>query len=317
MDKIKLTTDIIIGSFIFYMISITSCTMMSELSARGEYASAQGPSFATYSGLKRTIAVLPFEDNTELGRGKAGEAVADMILGVLTRSGRYIVVERSQLDQVLNEQALGQSGAVSMESAVEAGRIKGVQALVLGRLEALEHSFNRKDLDSKDKDWGISLMGSLGKAEVFCQVVDVATGEILFSDRASGSQVRPGFGFRNEDVDLKDEHSLDESVVGISLRKAANKLSEKIVYAVNNIRWYGKVIKIMQDKVYITPGKTCGVKVGTRFKIIPYSINDDPDEIETAPTIAEIQIDGFVGTQVSTAQIESGSGIQEGFLVIE
>ena len=179
--KMIITFGTIMGCLV--MALLTSCSMMSEMSAMRGYAAVSGPEFEPYHGLKRRIAVLQFDDQTDLGAGKAGSAVTDMIMGVLARSGRFVVVERSELNVVLGEQALGQSGAMTLESAITAGRLGGVQALILGRVEELEHEYHRRDLESEEKDWGIALMGSFGLAELYCRVVDVASGEILFSER--------------------------------------------------------------------------------------------------------------------------------------
>jgi curli biogenesis system outer membrane secretion channel CsgG len=316
-NKKALAALVILTILISSIMFLNSCTMMSELSAASGYAAVQGPEFEVYTGLKRTIAVLPFEDNTSLGESKAGEAASAMILGVLSRSGRFIIVERSNLEEVISEQALGQSGAITLESAVQAGRISGVQAIVLGSVESLDYSYNRKDLDSEKKDWGISLMGSRGFAEINCRLVDVVTGEILFSGRASGSHLRPGLGIRTEEFDINDEHSLDETVVGVSLRKAANKMAADIVESVDRIRWYGKVIKSVEGNIYITPGINNGLEIGTRLRIIPFTIRDDIEDIETAESIAEIEVTGFVGTRLATAQLVSGSEIKSGYIVLE
>jgi len=288
---------------------------MTEMSARRGFGAASGPEFESYHGLKRRIAVLQFEDDTDLGAGKAGSAATDMIISVLARSGRFVIVERSELETILQEQTLGQSGAMTFESAISAGRLSGVQALVLGRVESLQYEYSRKDLDSDDKDWGLSLMGSLGLAELNCRVVDVTSGEMLFSDRASGSQIRPGFGVRTEDFNLEDEHSIDESVLGISLRKAANKIAAQIVDAVDVIPWYGKVIKVEGDQVYITPGRSDGVRIGTHLQVIPGWQETDSESVEDTVSIGEIEIIGYVGERVSTAQVLSGDGIVVGSLV--
>lgn len=311
--KKNITFKIIINCATLALLS--SCSMMTQMSTMRGYGAASGPVFDSYHGLKRKIAVLEFEDNTNLGAGKAGSAATDMVIGVLTRSGRFLVIERSELEGILKEQELGQSGAITHESAITAGRLAGVQALVLGRLESLEHQYKRKDLDYDNGDWGIAVMGSLGFAELYCEVIDVASGEILFSDQATGTQVRPGFVLRSEEFDIEDEHSLDETVVGVALRKAANKLAERIVEVVDEIPWYGKVIKIEGDKVYFTPGRTGGVQVGTRFQIIPEWLKVGGDGIDDVESIAEIEVIGHIGDRVSTAQVLSGGGIIVGSLV--
>ncbi|MDX1625916.1 MAG: CsgG/HfaB family protein, partial [Wenzhouxiangellaceae bacterium] len=72
-----------------------------------------------YNGPKARIAVARFENKTAQSTGYAGwynpqigDGMADMLTTALVNSGRYIVLERANLDTVLNEQDLGASGRV-------------------------------------------------------------------------------------------------------------------------------------------------------------------------------------------------------------
>lgn len=66
---------------------------------------------------------------TELGSG-----VADIFLSEAFRSGRFRITERAELDKILREQNLAQSGRVSAETAADVGRITGAELIVLGSL---------------------------------------------------------------------------------------------------------------------------------------------------------------------------------------
>jgi hypothetical protein len=62
------------------------------------------------------------------------QALTDRLREVLHKSGRFKLVERGQMDAVLNEQALQQTGCTSQECAVQVGRILGVRKLVVGKV---------------------------------------------------------------------------------------------------------------------------------------------------------------------------------------
>jgi hypothetical protein len=61
-------------------------------------------------------------------------ALTDRLREELLRSGAVTLVDRGQLDAILNEQALQQSGCTSQECAVKVGRILGVRKIVAGRV---------------------------------------------------------------------------------------------------------------------------------------------------------------------------------------
>ncbi len=88
--------------------------------------------------IKPRMAVFIFEnvgivDSTM----KWGETISEMLTTSLINSNRFKVIERSQLDKVLQEQALGQTGALDTETAVVVGKIMGLDAVVVGSVSKL------------------------------------------------------------------------------------------------------------------------------------------------------------------------------------
>lgn len=91
-----------------------------------------------YNGPKARIAVARFENKTADVAGYAGwynpsigDGMADMLTTALVNSGRYIVLERMALDDVLGEQDLGASGRVREETAAAIGEVEGAELLVV------------------------------------------------------------------------------------------------------------------------------------------------------------------------------------------
>src|SRR5690625_7003840 len=57
--------------------------------------------------------------------------MADMLTTALFNSGRFIVLERQAVDDVISEQDLGASGRVRGETAAAIGEIEGAELLVV------------------------------------------------------------------------------------------------------------------------------------------------------------------------------------------
>jgi TolB-like protein len=92
--------------------------------------------------LKPRMAVFTFEnigivDSTM----KWGESISEMLTTSLINSNRFKVIERAQLDKVLQEQALGQTGALDSETAVVVGKIMGLDAVVVGSVSKLASQY--------------------------------------------------------------------------------------------------------------------------------------------------------------------------------
>jgi curli biogenesis system outer membrane secretion channel CsgG len=81
---------------------------------------------------KTRIAILQFQDNA--GSGAPAAAITDMMTTEIFNTGLFTVVERSRLDAIGREQALGASGLVDTNTAVQVGRLLGVDALMTGSI---------------------------------------------------------------------------------------------------------------------------------------------------------------------------------------
>jgi len=81
---------------------------------------------------KMRVAVLDFQDNS--GAGAPGGAIADMMTTELFNAGVFTVVERNQLGAVAAEQRLAGQGLVDPSTAVQMGKVLGVEGLITGSI---------------------------------------------------------------------------------------------------------------------------------------------------------------------------------------
>lgn len=76
------------------------------------------------------VAVMPFQAATEL----IGISTSDLFVTELLRTGRYQLVERSQLARVLNEAEVALSG-ISDARAIELGNMLGADGVIIGTVD--------------------------------------------------------------------------------------------------------------------------------------------------------------------------------------
>lgn len=85
-------------------------------------------------GERMGVAVLPFENK---GASKdLGEIILDKMITVLVNQERFKVMERAQLNKILEEQSLGSSGVVDAATAAQIGKGIGVDAIIIGSVAA-------------------------------------------------------------------------------------------------------------------------------------------------------------------------------------
>jgi TolB-like protein len=117
--------------------------------------------------IPKTLAILPFENNSvtdaerfePLSRGLAAMLITD-----LQQSGTTVkIIERERIQALLKEIALGQSGVLDQETAVEVGRILGAQTIAFG-----------------------SFMVLMDQVRIDVRIVKVETSEMLMADSITG-----------------------------------------------------------------------------------------------------------------------------------
>ncbi|MEN1729209.1 MAG: CsgG/HfaB family protein, partial [Pseudomonadota bacterium] len=151
------------------------------------------------------LGVAEFKNESGAGwwGGGVGWDLSGMLANELASTGAFRIVERSNLEAVLNEQDLGASGRVRPDTAARIGELTGAGHVVLGTITAY-------DEQTRSTGGGISFRGiGIGgrKTEAYLavdlRVVNSNTGEIEFvrtiEGRAGGgglslSAYRGGFG---------------------------------------------------------------------------------------------------------------------------
>ncbi len=218
-----------------------------------------------FTGPKKRVAVIEFENKTDYGRGKLGTAAADMMVTALVKSGAFEVIERNQLKNVLAEQGLGMSGTITSASAAKAARLLGVQVIVVGSIT--EFGSKQEDIAIS----GFSFGSKKTQAVVDCRLIDTASAKILMAETASSSASQGRLGLvdkKGRNVVNVGSDKYDSALVGKVLRGAINQLVGKIRRNLANIPWRGEILKVAGGTIIIKGGTDVGIKPGDLFEVI-------------------------------------------------
>ena len=127
---------------------------------------------ATAQNKKMKIAVMDFKAGVGVNANEV-EGLSDMLINTLYESGKFSIVERSQINQVLKEQKF-QASELTNEQLAEVGRILGVESVLIGTVNFLaEH---------KNPDGSMT-----GEYNVDVRAVDVESGEVVTTAGAAKS----------------------------------------------------------------------------------------------------------------------------------
>ena len=273
-------------------------------------------------GLKKRIAVVNFEDKARYGNN-IGQGIADMLVTKLVESNQYLVVERNELDAILKEQGLGQSGLVTQQSAAKVGQLLGVEMIVTGSVS--EFGEKKSKVGGGIGSFGgfnIGVATKTARVGVDIRLVNTSTGEIIAAKSADGEDSSTGLdNVGIEDVNFHNSTTWDNTQLGIASRIAIEKCVDYINEGMSGIPWEGKILKASDGTIYMKPGSKGGVQPGMKFSVYrPGEELIDPDtgislgseeskigEIEYLSDIA----DGKAGK----ALVKSGTGMQAGDLI--
>jgi hypothetical protein len=122
-----------------------------------------------------TLAVLPFSVGEHVK--SAGDLhIGDILATALFKTGRFDMVERSKLDEILKEQRLGRSGMVDPSTAAEIGKLVGASTVVFGTLStAAQQKFDQFAYDVIRTD-----------VRLEARAVETSTGRFVFTETADG-----------------------------------------------------------------------------------------------------------------------------------
>lgn len=193
-------------------------------------------SFSAEKGPKKKVAVLPFDDASLkkwwTWEWSVGEGISDMVITSLVKLGKYSVIEREQIQKIMQEQAFGASGFVDEKSAAKIGGILGVQYVVYGKVT----EFNCRKESIKTGNLLGGSLGGLGidtvkaKVTIDARMIDTTTGEVITVARGEAQEKKQGISFETGDLaglQIGGE-GFEETLLGKATRKAIDDVVKQM-----------------------------------------------------------------------------------------
>ena len=288
-----------------------ACALLVGACATGELAAQEK---------KPRLAVLSF-DSSRIDSGYAhlsSSVVNGMFETQLVKTGKFSVVERKRIEEVLAEQGLGLSGAVDPGTAARVGKILGVELILVGDITAL---------GMRKSGGGTGMFGGSkttleGALDV--RLVSTTTAQIVFAETANNSDSN----FNIRAFGVGGGVDFDETMIDKVFRPVVSDLSQqmagKVGEIVGNMRGggggiSGKIANVVGANIYINQGSNEGVKVGDVFDVFRTGEEiRDPDTgavLDVIESLVGRIIITSVKEKVSIGTAQSGGGFQSGDVV--
>lgn len=131
--------------------------------------------YVQQKSVKKRITVIPFDGNKKLEE-KINANLADLFTAELGKSNIFEMIERKQLEKILEEQNFQMSGVINDEAAIQAGNLLGAEYLVTGSVTNVA--------ETKEDKFAYDLLTF--EVGVSVRVLDISSGKVLLTEKADG-----------------------------------------------------------------------------------------------------------------------------------
>lgn len=185
------------GTKIFKIFRLVLTAIISLLCAASVFSQIETPA-------RPTIAVLEFDTTRARVSRAVGRDLSDLLVNEILASGRFRVLERTNLSPLQREQFMGLNGSVDPATGAQVGKLIGAQFIVLGSVS----EFREK------KQGGIFnvLTSYNARIKYNLRVLDSTTGEIVFSKPFEKKVSAMGFGDRTTPVTEYESKAMDKAL---------------------------------------------------------------------------------------------------------
>lgn len=257
------------------------------------------------------------------GAFQPGVALSDLLTDKLTNKGGFTVVDRQNLDSVIQEHRLSQSGMVSPATAVQAGRFIGARYVVVGNIL----QFDRTGGSSASAGGFLGHFsgiagGTLNSERVTlraqARVIDVQTGQIVQSITKELTKKNSQFSVGASNWTHGGSYSngdFTSSTMGHLIEDEAEQISAEIdpshFHAIGSPAgsMRGVIIGIDQQDIILNIGSRNGVNVGDYFNVMKTRSFHDPSTGRTLTSnspVATLQITSVNG-ETAVGRVTSGA----------
>jgi len=141
---------------------------------------------APVDGPQHRVAVSAFEFRAGQGSRQIGDGMTDMLTDALVNTGRFIVLERERLSEVMAEQDLADTGRFAKETVAEKGELEGAELLVRGSITMFDPNCSGGSI--------LVVAGSQACLAINLRIVDARTGRVVSATTVEGKAGRTRVG---------------------------------------------------------------------------------------------------------------------------
>ncbi len=205
--------------------------------------------------IKRKVAIGRFSNETQYAKGifydkendPMGKQALDILSAKLAASGKFLLLERSDIASLLEEAKKSDNGLATI----------GADYMIIGSIT----EFGRKNTGKSGVFTNVKTQTV--EAAVAIRLVDVATGLIIYSDEGKGSAELT----TKTTMGVGGQASYDATLSDKAISEAIGQLVENIINKCTDKPWRTFFLSYDSDTQLIAGGASQGIKAGDVFAV--------------------------------------------------
>jgi curli biogenesis system outer membrane secretion channel CsgG len=244
--------------------------------------------------LKRKVAIARFSNETKYGRGffdkenedRLGKQATDILSSKLVETEKFLLLERSDLDQISREKQIANLKAFDIPA----------DYLIVGSIT----EFGRKSTS----DVGIfsRTKKQTAYAKVSIRLVDVKTSQIIYSEEGEGEAFVEAGTVLGVGETAEYDATLNDKVINAAISKLVNNIVERLL----DSEWKSYLIAFEEGNYFIAGGEKQGIKAGDEFDVYKKG-----SVVKNPQTNIDIELPGKVVGKLKVISTVPGTEITE------
>ena len=238
--------------------------------------------------IKRKVAIGRFSNETQYAKGifydkendPMGKQALDILSSKLAASGKFLLLERSDLASLLEEAKKSENGLATI----------GADYMIIGSVT----EFGRKNVGKSGVFTNVKTQ--MVEAAVAIRLVDVATGLIIYSDEGKGSAEIT----TKTTLGVGGQATYDATLSDKAISEAIGQLVENIINKCTDTPWRTFFLSYDSDAQLIAGGASQGIKVGDTF-----AVKTKGKKVKNPQTGVMIELPG---KQIGTVTVSATAG---------
>lgn len=276
------------------------------------YGQAQKPASPFQSFLKKKVVILPFYNESPVGREDLAINATEELRKELAHTRDYSIDnELSNLYGSSKEIYTG--GGAKLNQLSRRAKMAGVNFVIYGRI--LDARVRQK----ADEIGVVRKTKSYAESVVELRVFDVHTQKEVYFEKMHGNVTDANHRFfmseRDENITYKQD------LLRYTVKVAVRRFIPDLHRIGDKLEWTGRVAKIIGNNIYINSGRESGLNIGDILKVVTEGQEIyDPESgalvgISKGEVKGTIEVIDFFGPDGSIAALHSGGSVTEGDFV--